>query len=355
MAGKASIKKLTGIHPSAWEHPADRAALAALKQVKGLDEFIGMILSATTDRSLYLMQLASAVKVSGKQFPGVKAMLDEVVDTFDWPYTPDLFITQSPHLNAQVLGVKNPIIVLNSSLVRSFQGDELKAIIAHEMAHIMSGHALYKTLTYILAQLSLSVLPMAQLLIQPIVAALREWDRKSELSADRAELLAVQSEEPSYNVLMRVTSGDDLSQVNLNEFFAQAEEYESKKSLGDSIHKILNQLWIGHPFPVIRLKELKSWACSGAYEKILAGEYPRRESREEKPMDDIKAGYEYYKETVDTSDDPVMRFLSGVGKGIETATANLGSIFGDLFGSPKKPDAEPEARDVTPSKEGDSR
>lgn len=32
------IKKLDEIDPKSWEHPADKAALSALKQLKGLDE-----------------------------------------------------------------------------------------------------------------------------------------------------------------------------------------------------------------------------------------------------------------------------------------------------------------------------
>ena len=47
-----------------------------------------------------------------------------------------------------------------------------------------------------------------------------------------------------------------------------------------------------------------------------------------------------------------MRLLSGIGKGLETATSGLGNVFGELFGGTRKPDSEPETKDVTPERDG---
>jgi Zn-dependent protease with chaperone function len=326
------IRKLYDIDPRSWEHPADRAALGALKQLKGLDELVSSLVSISTERSLKLMQLASSVKVGERQFPRVHTLMGEVVDTFDWPYRPPVFVTQSPFFNAGVLGVKEPFVVLNSSLLRSFDDQELKALLAHELAHIMSGHALYKTLIWMLTNISLRMLPMTQLVLMPIVAALSEWNRKSELSADRAELLAVQDDKPSLNVLMRMAGGEDLSQVNLNDFFEQALEYDSQKTLLDSIHKLLNQLWLSHPYPVERIQELKAWSDSGAYRAILDGNYYKRGLSSAKPEEEIKAGFDFYKRELEESDDPLARLATGLGQGIEKAVGDLGDTIKDIFG-----------------------
>jgi Zn-dependent protease with chaperone function len=326
------VRKLYDIDPRSWEHPADRAALGALRQLKGLDELVSSLVSISTERSLRLMQLASSVKVSERQFPRVNTLMGEVVDTFDWPYRPTVFVTQSPFFNAGVLGVKEPFIVLNSSLLRSFDESELKALLAHELAHIMSGHALYKTLIWMLTNISLRMLPIAQLLVMPIVAALAEWNRKSELSADRAELLAVQDEKPSLNVLMRMAGGEDLSQVNLNDFFEQAQEYDSQKTLLDSIHKLLNQLWLSHPYPVERIQELRTWSAGGSYRSILDGNYLKRGLSQAKPEEEIKAGFDFYKRELEESDDPLARLATGLGQGIEKAVGDLGDTLKDIFG-----------------------
>jgi len=326
------IKKLYDIDPRSWEHPADRAALSALRQLKGLDELVKAFFSATTERSLRLMVLASSVKVTANQYPRLDTILSDVVETFDWPYRPELFVTQSPFLNAGVLGVEKPFIILNSSVVRDFSGPELTAMVAHEFGHIMSGHALYKTLVWMLASFALTAFPLAQVAVSAILAALSEWDRTSELSADRAELLAVQDEAPSYNILMRLAGADDLSQVNLNEFFVQAREYEDQKGLLDGIHKIFNQLYLSHPYPVVRLQELRTWAASGSFGRILAGDYAKRSLATEDLEGDLKAGYEYYRKRVREGDDDLSRYANQIGEGIEKAAGELGDRLKDLFG-----------------------
>jgi len=308
---------LPGISSRAWEHPADKAALTAVRQMKGVDELFKVILSLTSERSMKLLMLASSVKVTDKQYSQIDKYLNEIVYTFDWPYKPDVFVTQSPIMNAGVLGVKEPFVIINSAILRSSSEKEIKALLAHEMGHIMSGHSLYKTILWILTNISTMVLPIPAIIIYGLVLAMSEWDRKSELSADRVELLALQDSTPSYSLLMRLAGADDISQVNINEFFNQAKEYEDQKSLVDSIHKLLNSAWMTHPYPVIRLQELKAWEMSGYYERIVGGNYLRRDVYEGKLEEEAKEAYEYYKSEFEKSDDPIIRTMNGLGSEVE--------------------------------------
>lgn len=327
------IRKLYDIDPHSWEHPADKAALSALKQLKGIDEVIKMLVSKTTERSLRLMVLGSSVKVSGNQYARISNIIDNVVDTFDWPYRPDAFVTQSPFMNAGVLGVDRPFIIINSSIVKDFDDLEMTAIVAHEMGHIMSGHSLYKTLLWMLANVAMTALPGIGIALNILMIAVAEWNRKSELTADRAELLAVQDGTPSYNILMRMAGATDLGHVNLNEFFLQAQEFENQNTMLDSIHKILNQMWLSHPYPVVRLQELKSWEISGQYGAILNGNYLKRGLREETASEDINNGYAYYKETFKNSNDPILKFAGTMGESIEKATEDIAERFKGFFGT----------------------
>ncbi|MDR1902616.1 MAG: M48 family metallopeptidase [Treponema sp.] len=327
------MKKLTGIDPKSWEHPADKAALSALKQMKGIDELVRNLVSITTERSLKLMVLASAVKVTQNQYARLHTILADVVDVFDWGYTPNLFVTQSPFWNAGVLGVKEPFIIIHSAMLQGCEDAEIAAVIGHEMGHIMSGHALYKTLVYLLANISLNFIPMGDILVGPIKAALFEWNRKSELSADRAGLLAVQNADTNFNLLMKMAGAGDLNQVNINEFFYQAQEYENQKTLLDSIHKVLNQLWQSHPYPVIRLQELKTWEASGGYQSILEGNYKKRGAGNENVQEDVKGAYEYYQDSVKKGDDPVSNIFNNVGEGLEKAAESIGEKLRDILGN----------------------
>jgi Zn-dependent protease with chaperone function len=324
------IKKFAGIDPRSWEHPADTAALSAVKHLKGFDDLIKAIMSLTSEKSLKLMVLASTVKVTENQYPKINNIMNNIVDTFDWNYKPTVFLTQSPFLNAGVLGVKEPFIILNNSILKEFDEKEITAVLAHEMGHVMSGHSLYKTIIWLLTNISLSLIPIPGIIVYGIIAALSEWNRKSELTADRVELLALQDEIPSYNILMKMAGAGDLSQVNINDFFLQAQEYENQKSLLDSIHKILNQVWLSHPYPVVRLQELKTWASSGYYENIVNGNYLRRGVYQSTANEDMKAGYEYYKDTFTKTDDPIFKFVGNIGGEFEKASADIISSVGKV-------------------------
>ncbi|NEE50156.1 M48 family metalloprotease, partial [Streptomyces sp. SID8455] len=89
---------------------------------------------------------------------------------------------------------------------------------------------------------------------------LREWFRKSELSADRAGLLVGQDIQASMRGLMKIAGGNHLHEMNVDAFLAQADEYEKGGDLRDSVLKILNVLPRTHPFTTVRAAELKKWS-----------------------------------------------------------------------------------------------
>src|SRR2546426_11587307 len=72
----------------------------------------------------------------------------------------------------------------------------------------------------------------------PIQLALLEWFRKSELSSDRAGLLACQDPTASLRVNLKFAGGGDMSQMDLNAFLVQAKEYEAA---GGAIDRILDR------------------------------------------------------------------------------------------------------------------
>jgi Zn-dependent protease with chaperone function len=270
------------------------------------------------------------VKVTATQFTKVKNSLDRVVDVLDCPSTPEVFVTNNPFFNAGTFGVKEPFIVLNSAILRMLDEDELYCVVAHEVGHVLSGHALYKTVLWMLMRMSSAVLPIAGMLVRPLILALGEWDRKSELTADRAALLALQSEAENYHVLMKMAGGEDLSQMNVNDFFQQAWEYENQKTLLDGLYKLLNTAGESHPFPVIRLQELHTWASSGSYQAILGGSYPRR-GEEETAAQDVREGYAHYRNAAQQSSDPVLRTVKKAGETLGKATEGLRDALKDIL------------------------
>lgn len=324
-------KILNNINSRTWEHPADKAALTTLKQIPGFDQIIKTLFSLTTEKSIKLLHLSSSIRTSPNQFPLMHQLIRKIAAIFDWDYIPEVYVTRSPFFNAGVYGVKEPFIVINSQLVSSLKPDELMCVLAHEMGHIISGHTLYKTLLWMMLNISLTAVPVSDLLILPIIAALKEWDRKSELSADRAGLLALQKEEPCYSVLMRMAGGDNPSELNMNDFFIQADEYENSRELLDGIHKVLNTVWTSHPFPVIRLTELRNWIAAGEYSKIIGGDYQRRGNTQSTMSEDIKGSFEYYKKETEKEADPVLQAVRNLGEGAAKIGDDISKVFKDFF------------------------
>ena len=285
-----------------WEHPADRAALQALRAVPGVDEVIRKVLALLGgERGVRLLFQGNAVRVGPTQFPKLWHLHTEACTTFDWPTVPELYVSQTPFFNAGAYGIDEPFIVLHSAALELLDDDELRALLAHELGHVMSGHALYRTIAAILALVSLGALPvLASIAVLPIRLAFLEWSRKSELSADRAGLLGVQDIVAAQRLDMKMAGGGRgdgfAGQMNVEAFMTQAHEYASAGEGLDVMYKVLSTLALTHPMHTVRAAELQRWVAAGEYDRILRGEYVRRgaEQRERPLGDDLSAAGSYY-------------------------------------------------------------
>src|SRR5512135_1479246 len=143
-----------------WEHPADRAALQSLRAVPGFDDVVRKIVSILGgERGIRLLFQGNSVRTAPNQFPKAHGLMVEVATTFDWPKVPELYVSQTPVFNAGAYGVDDPFIVVHSAALELLDDDELRVLLAHEMGHVVSGHALYRTIAEILLNVSLGALP----------------------------------------------------------------------------------------------------------------------------------------------------------------------------------------------------
>ncbi|MCZ6858431.1 MAG: M48 family metallopeptidase [Gemmatimonadetes bacterium] len=296
-------KILTGIAPVSWEHPADRATLQGLRAVPGFDTAVKRILSFIGgEQGIRLIFQANAVKVGPKQFPKLHSMLTEVQTTLDWEDKVELYVSQTPVANAMAVGFEEPFIVMHSGTMSLLNDDEQRVVLGHELGHVMSGHALYHTILYLIILFGFANLPfLAGIALLPIRLALMEWYRKSELSADRAGLLACQNHEDALRLNMKFAGGGQASEMDLDAYMEQAKEYAEGGGPLDTIYKILNTLDLDHPFSSMRAAELQKWIDEGAYDKIVVdGEYTHRGAEEEeRPLtDDIGEAAGYYKNEI---------------------------------------------------------
>jgi len=289
-----ATRVLTGIAPRAWEHPADRVALAALRKIPVFDDILRKLFGFFGEKPIRLAFLASSVRVSERQFPRVHDLYQDVLRTLDAPEDYPLFVSQTPIVNAGAYGMDEPFIILNSGTVKLLDDEQLSYVMGHEVGHIMSDHVLYRTMTVLLIQLASMGFPIVGLAARAILVALLEWSRKSELSSDRAGLLAIQSPQGVMGTMLKMAGGGDSEDMNLDEFIIQAEEYRESGDVADQVFKVLNLMGQSHPFYVLRVAEIRTWIEEGEYDRILRGEYQRRDEPDPSYKEDLREAAQAY-------------------------------------------------------------
>ena len=323
--------RLPGISSRAYEHPADRSALVALRKLSGFDSLLRRLASLFNDRSLRLMFLASAVRANEQQFPQIYQMLLDGCYIMDLPVVPELYISQNPLVNAMTLGTDKPFIVITTGMVDLMDAEELRFVVGHELGHALSGHAVYRTMLFHLINLAARIawLPVV-LPARGLIWALEEWYRKSELSCDRAGLLACQDVAAGRRSLMKMAGGPQLAELSHDAFLEQAREYDAVPDVREGLIKLMKLLGTTHPFAVVRFAELDRWASEGDYRSILAGNYPRRESDKDTSVgEEFKSAAKSYQDSWNRSADPLIGAVRGVAGSAVDAGERLMNRFGN--------------------------
>ncbi len=287
---------LTDIAPRSWEHPADKAALQALRRIPVFDTVLRKLFGFFGEKPVRLAFQANAVRVSPNQFPEVYRIYKQALKTLDAPEEYPLYLSQTPIVNAGAYGMEQPFIILNSGTVRLLKDEELEYVIGHEIGHILSDHVLYRTMMVFLINLANMGFPIVGLAARAVLVALLEWYRKSELSCDRAGLLTVQDPEVVMRTMLKMAGGGDAEETSLQEFIVQAEEYEAGGDVADQVFKVLNLMAATHPFYVLRVSELRAWIEGGDYDRIIRGEYARRGEPDLAYQEDLRAAASAYAE-----------------------------------------------------------
>lgn len=306
--------KLPGISPRAYQHPADRAATAALQKVPYLDDVVRKLVALGYERALRAASLGASVRLGQHQLPHIWVLHRECFNALDVEQVPDLYLTQFPLANAATIGVDRPVVVLNSELVRLLGDEGRRAVLAHEAAHVHSDHVLYHTALIILLRLGGAArLPLlAGLPLAAIQLALLEWFRNAELSCDRAAALVTRDPIAVCRALMVIAAGEAAMELNLDAFIQQAMDYDEGTGL-DRLTRLTQDLRLTHPMPVRRVRELLAWVRCGDYDRIAGGDYIRR--GQEPPLrDEVDAAQDHYARRVTDAFSQAGSSVSDVGQ-----------------------------------------
>lgn len=328
-------QKLANISPKSYEHPADRAATAALQQVPILDQVLKKLIEMNLERIYRQLLLGNAVKIGPQQLPHIWESYQQVLYTLDMPEEYDLYISQTPIANAFVFGTTQPIIVLNSGLVSLLDEAQIKAVLAHEVGHILSDHVLYLTMMRLL--LMVSGIGMIGLPAIALRLMLLEWHRAAEFTADRAATLVVRDPLVTSRTMMNLAGGSTSENLNIDAFIKQAEEYEQWEDGYDKAMRFFSEIAVTHPFPVWRVSEILKWVKSGDFDRIIRGEFRTRDEKVD-PAQEASAAASFYSRRFQDVMEEMGKGMREAGGKSEQGLRDFGRQVSEWF----RPNGEPE-------------
>ncbi|MCH5326667.1 MAG: M48 family metalloprotease [Duncaniella sp.] len=255
--------------PSEFIHPEDAAALRQLEGIPGFPSLVKKFYALGYEKLFYGTNMASNIRLSENQLPELYRHLPPICKKLGIP-EPEFYLEMNPIPNAYTFGDTHIFITVTSGLVEMMTPDELDAVLAHECGHILCRHVLYHNMANLLIN-GADAFGLLGMLTVPIKYALLYWQRKSELSCDRAGAI-VTSPETIARVMVRLAGGPKsiTDTVDIEEWAKQADQYEAIRNDGVWNKTLQTYAVMGtdHPFSAVRVREILKWEKSTQYQKI---------------------------------------------------------------------------------------
>ena len=169
-------------------------------------------------------------------------------------------------------GPSEGAIVLDSRLLELLDERETLAVLAHEASHLACEHGAWLSAAAALADAPpLALLPGGR---RAARGQLARWARAAELTGDRAALLVAGDANVVISVLLKIAAGatNASEPLSTEAFVEQARAYDQTAGR-DPLASMLAGAAEGalrHPLPVLRAREIDTWARSDEYRRLAA-------------------------------------------------------------------------------------
>ena len=255
-----------------YTHPADRAALKALKAIPGFSALLKAFMSVWNERQQKILNMSSRIRIGENQMRKYYDYLPPICEKLGIA-VPELYLEMNVVPNAYTSGDTNPFIVMTSGLLKTIPEELIPTILAHECGHIACRHVLYLTMGRMVLQgagsVLSSILPLGSLLTVPLQIAFYYWMRCSEFSADRAAVLCDGTDRRMQEVCMRMAGWDKAidAEVSMEAFLEQASGYRDmiNESKWNKALEFMILSQSSHPLMAVRATECHQWYQSEDY------------------------------------------------------------------------------------------
>jgi Zn-dependent protease with chaperone function len=190
------------------------------------------------------------VRVSRRQFPEIYEAGALAASRLSCPPVP-IYVKRASEQNIYTLGLlKQPLIVITSSMIDQMSNESLQFFIGREIGHIRAGHTWLRTLLRPLG----AGIPVIGKLLDSVVFG--DWMNRTEHTADRAGLIACNSLTVSISTMLKFGVGTSLFQkLDIREFLEQINDV---RSVGGRVTEIVAE----QPYLIQRIRRLVRFALS---------------------------------------------------------------------------------------------
>lgn len=263
------MEKLIGLESNDFLHEWDKAALDKFRSEFFFRQLMTKFIHLGLERMFRIQLTGSCLKIKKDAYPDLHKVLYDAGTTlgFDGNNLPDFYLQYEPMINAYTTGDTQPMMVVYSGTIDLLTPEEQQYVIGHEFGHILCHHVLYHMIIN-----SLFSVADFGVVTKALELPMFYWMRCSELSADRAGLLASQNLHASIRAMIKMAGlpPSHYDKINVDAFIEQAHNFDAENTdFWDETFKFLSIAYSSHPWLVLRASELLKWVESGEYDRVL--------------------------------------------------------------------------------------
>lgn len=253
--------------PEDYEYPPERMGLKLLRNTGPLRDVTRLFIRRFSEPMFHGTLLGTSVRVTERQFPRIRKIAATCERILGLPPV-NIFIGQPPPdgplVTAFTYGTEESCcIFLTAMLVDSMTESELRFVIGHEMGHIKSHHVLYLTIANSIAHGLKAFARWGELLATIARQFILPWQRKAEVTGDRAGLICCQSLGTAIRTVVKISLGTRslFAELDLEEYLRQGQTLREKYSWSEAQS--------GHPYIVNRVQLLSEFYHSVEFARVL--------------------------------------------------------------------------------------
>ncbi len=261
---------------SAFAWAADAKAMSALQSAKPLNAAAKAVSEKVGRR--WIEVSFNGILLGEKQMPHVFGPAVRAARILGMSHMPDVYISGERPWDMLTFGTdKSSFIVVGSAVAGNFQGVDMLYLLAREMGHCKAGHALWKTVIrfflgeqgpargFMAGGIFNAILSPSAMIGGAIEMPLLAWARQAEITADRAGLVAVGSEDVARRTLLSwsLKSSFIFRQINIEAWLEQ-----QRDDPGDML-RLSELTTTSTPYIGPRLKLLNQFAQSAEFQQTF--------------------------------------------------------------------------------------